>query len=81
MFELQEFADERRVITGLRSGFERVFAAVRQWYVRRQTVARLAKLSAHQLRDIGVEPADVYDAVNNHYSALWEKVHLRPDSR
>jgi uncharacterized protein YjiS (DUF1127 family) len=79
--ELQEFADERPGTNGFLSGLLRVFASVRRWRAQRLTQARLSQLSERQLKDVGFEPADVYDALNGQHASLWEKPHIRPDIR
>jgi uncharacterized protein YjiS (DUF1127 family) len=79
--EFQEFADERpgtnRFLNGLRNGF----ASVKRWHGRRRTLARLSRLSERQLRDVGLEPSEIYDAINGQHASLWEKPHSRPDIR
>ena len=79
--ELQDFADERPGANGFLSGIRRVLASVKGWYVRRQTLARLSQLSDRQLRDVGFDPSEIYDAVNGQHASLWEKPHNRPDVR
>lgn len=79
--ELRDFADERPSTNGFLGGIRRALASANDWYVRRQTLARLARLSDRQLRDVGFDPAEVYDAVNGQHTSLWEKPHNRPDIR
>lgn len=79
--ELQEFADELPGTNGFRGGLLRVFASVKRWRGRRQTLARLSRLSERQLRDVGLEPSDVYDSPDGQHASLWEKPHSRPDIR
>jgi len=45
-------------------------AAVQLWHLRRRTVARIARLDEHLLRDAGFDPDDVRDAINGDDSAL-----------
>jgi uncharacterized protein YjiS (DUF1127 family) len=79
--ELRDFADERPNTNGALGGIRRVLASVKDWYVRRQTLARLSQLSDRQLIDVGFDPSQVYDAVNGQHASLWEKPHNRPDLR
>lgn len=77
----QELAHERPGTNGFRGGLIRVFASVKRWHGRRQTRARLSRLSERQLRDVGLEPSDVYGALNGQHPSLWENPHSRPDIR
>jgi uncharacterized protein YjiS (DUF1127 family) len=79
--ELQDFADERPTMEGVFNGFLRLIAAPKRWYVRRQTLACLSRLSDRQLRDMGFDPSEVYDVLNWGHSSLGEKPHSRPDIR
>jgi uncharacterized protein YjiS (DUF1127 family) len=83
--ELQEFADERPGTNGFLSCLLRVFASVKRWHGRRQTLARLSRLDERLLRDVGFEPgfepSHVYHALNGQHASLWEKPHSRPDIR
>jgi uncharacterized protein YjiS (DUF1127 family) len=79
--ELQEYAGERRNVGRIFGGLRAVVAAAKQWYARRQTLARLSKLDDYLLRDVGIDPAELYDSVHGEHTSLWEKPHLRPDIR
>ena len=79
--EVQEFAGERRNAGRMFDGLMAAVAAVKQWNARRQTLARLSKLDDYLLLDVGIDPADLYDAVHGEHTSLWEKPHLRPDVR
>jgi uncharacterized protein YjiS (DUF1127 family) len=75
--ELEEFAAERPDSSRFVGGLQNMFAAAKRWRERRRTRALLARLSERQLRDLGIEPAEVYD-FSSSYAALWEKAHTRP---
>jgi uncharacterized protein YjiS (DUF1127 family) len=83
--EHQEFANERPGPSAVLSSILRVFASVKHWHERRQTLALLSRLDGHMLMDVGLrpgfEPSDVYDAPNWQHASLWEKPHSRPDIR
>jgi uncharacterized protein YjiS (DUF1127 family) len=79
--EFQEFADERPDTNGFFNGLLGVFAPVKRWHGRRRTLARLSRLSERQLRDVGLEPSEIYDALNGQHASLWQKPHSRPDIR
>ena len=79
--ELHELAHERPGTDGFRGDLLRAFASLKRWYGRRQTLARLSRLGERQLRDVGLEPSDVYGARNGQHASLWEKPHIRPDIR
>lgn len=72
-FELEHVVDERRGSHKLWSAARQAFAAMRLWHDRRRTLARIAGLDEHLLRDAGLDPDDVRDALNGDASALWEK--------
>ncbi len=42
-----------------------------QWRRKRRLLARLPRLSEHLMRDIGLDPDEVYDAV----PCRWDEVH------
>jgi uncharacterized protein YjiS (DUF1127 family) len=79
--ELQDFADQRPGTNGSLSGIRRVLASMKAWYDKRRTLARLSQLSDRQLKDVGFDPSEIYDAVNGQHTSLWEKPHSRPDIR
>ena len=79
--ELQEFAGERRSASRLFDGLRSAIAAVKHWHAKRQTLARLSQLHDYLLLDVGIDPADLYDAVHGEHTSLWEKPHRRPDIR
>lgn len=72
-FELEHVADAQGGSRKLWIAVRQVLAAMRQWHERRQTLARIAGLDEHLLRDSGLDPDDVRDALNGDASALWEK--------
>jgi uncharacterized protein YjiS (DUF1127 family) len=79
--ELQEYAGERRNLGRMLDGLRAVVAAVQYWHAKRQTLARLSQLDDRLLTDVGIDPAELYDAVHGEHTSLWEKPHLRPDIR
>ncbi len=79
--ELEEYAGERRNAGRMFGGLRAAIAAVKHWHAKRQTLARLSKLDDYLLRDVGIDPAELYDAVHGEHTSLWEKPHLRPDIR
>lgn len=78
--ELQEYAGERRDAGRMFDRLRAAVAAAKYWHAKRQTLARLSKLDDYLLRDVGIDPADLY-AVHGEHTSLWEKPHLRPDVR
>lgn len=56
----------------------------RRWRERRQeraTLMELARMQAHLLRDMGIEPGDVYDALNGNRSSVLFNPIRKPDHR
>ena len=73
--ELGELQSERRRIGGR---VRRIWAAGREWYLRRLALQRIAQMSPHLRRDIGLA-ADDCDAPEDDPAALiWKKAHLPP---
>ncbi len=55
------------------------FRHLRHWRTRHLTVAEIGRLNPHMLRDMGIEPQDVIDAIEGrNSSALFEPMR-RPD--
>lgn len=79
--ELEEYAVERRNAGRVLGGLRAAIAAVGHWHRKRQTLARLSKLDDYLLRDVGIDPAELYDAMYGEHTSLWQKPHLRPDIR
>ena len=79
--ELLGLANGRPMTKSFLTGLVRIAASVKRWRERRQTLARLSRLSDRQLRDAGLEPSEIYDALNGQHASLWQKPHIRPDIR
>ena len=47
------------------------------WRARHQTIVKLASLDAYQLADIGLERADVEDALDGDARRLWARIRQR----
>lgn len=58
--DLQRFVDERARANGPLSRMLRVFAPLKRWSDRKRTLAQLAHLDQHLLRDLGLDPPDFY---------------------
>ena len=77
--ELQGFANDRFPTIRLLGGLRRLFAPLKHWYDRRQTLLTLSRFDAHLLSDVGVEACELHDALEGRGSALWRKVYARQD--
>jgi uncharacterized protein YjiS (DUF1127 family) len=56
----------------------------RRWRERRQeraTLMALARMQSHLLRDMGIEPGDVYDALDGNRSSVLFNPIRKPDHR
>ncbi|MGB3338740.1 MAG: DUF1127 domain-containing protein [Devosia sp.] len=72
-FELEDVAREQHHTSNPWGAVRQALAAMRQWHDRRRTLARISHLDEHLLRDAGLDPEDVRDALEGDGSALWEK--------
>ena len=78
--ELDGFAAQRPD-TSVLGGALSIFAPVKRWYDRRQTLFKLSHLDEHVLRDLGFEPSDVCDALEGKDSPLLQKLSGKPEVR
>jgi uncharacterized protein YjiS (DUF1127 family) len=56
----------------------------RRWRERREeraTLLALARMQAHLLRDMGIEPSDIYDALDGNRSSVLFNPVRKPDHR
>jgi uncharacterized protein YjiS (DUF1127 family) len=72
-YELHDIAAEPR-LPNLFAGLGSLFGRVARHHRRYRTLRSIAHLDAIQLRDIGLDPDDVADALNGDGAALWSKI-------
>jgi uncharacterized protein YjiS (DUF1127 family) len=73
-YDLHHMTDDRRMFPELVAGVARLVAAVKRHRLRRLTLRSIAHLDALQLEDIGLDPADVTDAMNGDGEVLWSRI-------
>lgn len=75
--ELYEIAADKSRQSNIVGSLMRLAVRLATWRARRRTILRLAGLDAFQLADIGLEPADVADALDGDARQLWARTRLR----
>jgi uncharacterized protein YjiS (DUF1127 family) len=76
-YDLHDIAADRRSIPDLMDGFKRLVTLIDRNRRRYRTLQAIAHLDADQLRDIGLEPDDVAEAMNGNGEVLWTKIQHR----
>lgn len=76
-YELHDIADDGRSIPDLMGGLKRLVTLFARQQSRHRTLRSIAHLDADQLRDIGLDPEDVADAMNGDGEVLWNKIQRR----
>ena len=74
--ELYEIGADKSRQSNVIAGLMNLLAT---WRARRRTIPRLAGLDAIQLADIGLERADIEDALDGDARRLWAKIRRRQD--
>jgi uncharacterized protein YjiS (DUF1127 family) len=73
-YELHDTVDDRRALPDLMGGLVRLVARIQRHRRRYSTLQSIAHLDAMQLKDIGLDPDDVADALRGDGEVLWTKV-------
>jgi uncharacterized protein YjiS (DUF1127 family) len=73
-YDLHHVTDDRRMFPDVVAGFTRLIATLKRHHRRRITLRSIAHLDALQLQDIGLDPADVADAMDGDGEVLWSKI-------
>jgi uncharacterized protein YjiS (DUF1127 family) len=75
--ELYEIAADKSRQSSVTGGLMKLALWLATWRARRRTVLRLATLDAFQLADIGLDRADVEDALDGDARRLWARIRQR----
>ncbi|CAN7593039.1 DUF1127 domain-containing protein [Devosia sp. LjRoot16] len=75
--ELYEIAADKSRQSSVIGGLMKLALRLATWRARRRTVLRLATLDAFQLADIGLDRADVEDALDGDARRLWARIRQR----
>ncbi|KQW74815.1 hypothetical protein ASC89_24690 [Devosia sp. Root413D1] len=75
--ELYEIAADKSRQSSVTRGLMKLALRLATWRARRRTVLRLATLDAFQLADIGLDRADVEDALDGDARRLWARIRQR----
>lgn len=69
-FNDTDFAEATTAPRNLFTSLARLFRRLRERRRERATLIGLSRMQAHLLRDIGIEPGDVYDALDGRRSSV-----------
>lgn len=73
-YDLHHVTEDRRMFPAVVAGFTRLITTLKRHHRRRTTLRSIAHLDALQLQDIGLDPADVADAMDGDGEVLWSKI-------
>lgn len=73
-YDLHDTAGRRSAIFDPIAAFRRLTGIVIRHRLRYDTLRSLAHLDASQLRDIGLDPDEVADAMNGDGEMLWSRI-------
>ena len=75
--ELYEIAADKSRQVSVIGGLLKLAVRLATWRARRNTILKLATLDAFQLADIGLDRADVEDALDGDARRLWARIRQR----